>query len=67
MYQFAICDSRNIESANFCFFDKPCMHPSRNTAVHDFIYMIDGVWKIGLEDEVFEEEVCDEEEETDAE
>ena len=54
MYQFAICDSRNIESANFCFFDKPCMHPSRNMAVHDFIYMIDGVWKIGLEDEVFE-------------
>lgn len=54
MYQFAISDNRVIESANFCFFDKPCMHPTRNMIVHDFIYMIDGEWKIGLENEVFE-------------
>ena len=53
MYQFAISDNRSIESANFCFFDKPCMHPSRNMIVHDFIYMIDGEWKIGLENNVF--------------
>ena len=54
MYRFSISNNRIIESANFCFFDKPCMHPSRNMNVHDFIYMIDGEWKIGLENEIFE-------------
>ncbi len=54
MYQFAISDSRIIESANFCFFDRPCMHPTRNMIVHDFIFMIEGEWKIKLENEVFE-------------
>ena len=54
MYQFALSDFRIIESANFCFFDKPCMHPTRNMIVHDFIYMIKGEWRIGLENEVFE-------------
>jgi AraC-like DNA-binding protein len=54
MYQFALSDFRIIESANFCFFDKPCMHPTRNMIVHDFIYMIEGEWRIGLENEVFE-------------
>ena len=54
MYQFALSDGRIIESANFCFFDKPCMHPTRNMAVHDFIYMIEGEWRIGLENEVFD-------------
>ena len=54
MYQFALSDVRIIESANFCFFDKPCMHPTRNMVIHDFIYMIEGEWKIGLENEVFE-------------
>ena len=54
MYQFALSDVRIIESANFCFFDKPCMHPTRNMIFHDFIYMIEGEWKIGLENEVYE-------------
>ena len=54
MYQFAISDNRIIESANFCFFDTPYIHPSRNMIVHDFIYMLDGEWKIGLENKVFE-------------
>jgi AraC-like DNA-binding protein len=30
------------------------MHPTRTLAVHDFIYMIEGEWKIGLENEIFE-------------
>ncbi len=54
MYKFTICDHRIMESAQFCFFEKPFMHPTRNMIVHDFIYMIDGEWKIGLEDKVFE-------------
>lgn len=54
MLQFALCDRRSIHSANFCLFDKPYMHPSRNMQVHDFIYMLDGEWKIGLEKETFE-------------
>ena len=54
MYQFAISDNRIIESANFCFFDTPYIHPSRNMIVHDFIYMLDGEWKIGLKNKVFE-------------
>lgn len=54
MLQFAICDRRVIHSANFCLFDKPYMHPSRNMDVHDFIYMMDGEWKIGLGKETFE-------------
>ena len=53
MFQFEICDRRVIQSANFCYFDKPCMHPTRTMEVHDFIYMLDGEWEIGLENEVF--------------
>ena len=54
MLQFAICDHRVIHSANFCYFDRPCMHPTRTMVVHDFIYMIEGEWKIGLKNEIFE-------------
>jgi AraC-like DNA-binding protein len=54
MYPFALSNVRIIESANFCFFDKPCMHPTRKLAVHDFIYMIEGEWKVGLENEIFD-------------
>lgn len=54
MYQFAISDNRTLDSANYCFFQKPCMHPTRTMVVHDFIYMIDGEWKVGLGNEVFE-------------
>jgi len=54
MLQFALCGHRVIQSANFCLFDKPCIHPSRTMEVHDFIYMIDGEWKIGIGKENFE-------------
>ena len=54
MYEFDISDFRNIESAGFCYFDKPCLHPSRKMEVHDFIYMINGEWNICVDDKTYQ-------------
>ena len=53
MYHFALSNSRPLEAANYCIF-QPCLHPSRTMDVHDFIYMIDGVWSVGLGDDIYE-------------
>lgn len=47
------CDS-TITEANVNFYSSPFRHPSRTMKDHDFIYMIDGQWKFGQNDEIFE-------------
>ena len=43
-----------ITEANINYYATPFVHPKRIMADHDFIYMLDGEWKIGQNDEIFE-------------
>lgn len=43
-----------ITNANTNYYANPFIHPARKMAEHDFIYMLDGEWKIGQNDEIFE-------------
>ena len=52
-YNFDLTGVRNIQEAHHCFFDQPMPHPSRNMPQHDFVYMLNGEWRIGLEKEVY--------------
>jgi hypothetical protein len=47
-------ESCQITEANINFYSTPFIHPSRKMSEHDFIYMIDGKWKFGQNEEVFE-------------
>ena len=44
---------RHITEANVNYYALPFVHPERKMTDHDFIYMLDGEWKIGQNDEVF--------------
>ncbi len=52
--EFNINANYTITEANINFYSTPFVHPKRKMREHDFIYMIDGKWKFGLEDEIFE-------------
>lgn len=43
-----------VTEANINFYATPFIHPQRRMKEHDFIYMVDGEWKIGQSGEVFE-------------
>ena len=47
-------ESCQITEANINFYSTPFIHPSRKMSELDFIYMIDGKWKFGQNEEVFE-------------
>lgn len=38
---------RKITEANINFYNKPFIHPKRKMQDHDFIYLLEGEWKIG--------------------
>ena len=42
-----------VTEANFNYYATPFVHPRRNMSEHDFIYMLQGEWEIGQNDEVF--------------
>ena len=44
---------RQVTEANINYYAMPFIHPERKMADHDFIYMLEGEWKIGQNDEVF--------------
>ena len=52
-YSFDLKGVRSIQAAHHCFFDQPVPHPSRNMPVHDFIYMVNGEWSIGIGAETY--------------
>lgn len=43
-----------VTEANINFYANEFMHPKRTMHEHDFIYMLQGEWKFGQNDEVFE-------------
>lgn len=43
-----------VTEANINYYSTPFVHPKRKMADTDFIYMLDGEWKIGQNDEAFE-------------
>lgn len=53
VYRFCISEHRAVEYAGSWCFERPYIHPSRELTVHDFIFMIDGEWEIGIGKEVY--------------
>ena len=45
---------RRITEANINFYATPFVHPERIMDEHDFIYMLEGEWKIGQNSEIFD-------------
>lgn len=52
--QLKLMEPRIISSANYITFINPTSHPDRVMSEHDFLYMIDGSWRIMEEDILFE-------------
>ncbi len=50
---FDISHNRTITSTGVNYYKTPLMHPNRTLSEHDFIYMLEGTWKIGQNDEKF--------------
>ncbi|MBR2460142.1 MAG: helix-turn-helix domain-containing protein [Clostridia bacterium] len=53
LYSFGTDELREISAANYCFFDRPTEHPTRTMPCHDFVYMVDGEWRVGAGNEKF--------------
>ena len=51
---FSIREKHHISEANINFYASPFIHPRRNMAEHDFIYLLEGEWKFGQDDSVYE-------------
>lgn len=50
---FSASAIHHITEANINFYATPFVHPKRKMAEHDFIYMLDGEWKIGQNNDIF--------------
>ncbi len=44
----------SITEANINFYANPFVHPKRTMREYDFIYMLQGKWKLGQNDEIFD-------------
>ncbi len=44
---------RQITEANINYYNKPFIHPKRRMKEHDFIYLLQGEWKIGQNSETY--------------
>ena len=43
----------SITKADILFYKAPFLHPSRKMNEHDFIYLLQGEWKLGQNDETY--------------
>jgi AraC-like DNA-binding protein len=51
---FTTDNLHTVTEANINFYATPFIHPKRTMCEHDFIYILQGEWKFGQNDEVFE-------------
>ncbi len=51
---FSTKSMHHVTEANINFYAAPFVHPKRIMPEHDFIYLLQGEWKIGQNDEKFE-------------
>ncbi len=52
-YYFSENTTHTITKADILFYNAPFIHPSRKMNEHDFIYLLQGEWKLGQNDEVY--------------
>lgn len=50
---FSEDNKHNVTEANINFYANPFVHPKRKLAEHDFIYILQGEWKFGQNDEEY--------------
>ena len=43
-----------VTNANINFYNTPFVHPKRNMKEHDFIYLLNGEWSLGQNDEIYD-------------
>lgn len=48
-YAFQLSAKRRIAEANYNTFVKPLAHPDRVMPYHDFLYILEGNWEVGVE------------------
>ena len=53
-YCFSFKERHTVTSANKNVYVKPAIHPSRCINQHDFIYILDGAWQIGIGDWIYD-------------
>lgn len=51
---FSQNEKHSIVEANINYYSNPFVHPKRTMAEYDFIYLLQGEWKIGQNDEIFD-------------
>lgn len=51
---FSVNQKHTVTEANINFYTVPFVHPKREMKEYDFIYMLQGEWKIGQNEEIFE-------------
>ena len=51
---FSILKRHTVKEANINFYASPFVHPARKMSDFDFIYLLNGKWKIGQNDEFFD-------------
>ena len=51
---FQLMSPRRVSSANYITFINPTSHPDRVMDEHDFLYMLDGSWRIMEENSCYE-------------
>lgn len=51
---FSISNRHTVNEANINFYASPFVHPARKMKDFDFIYLLNGKWKIGQNDETFD-------------
>lgn len=52
-YQFLPPHAHHVTEANINYYASPFIHPKRKMDAHDFIYLLQGEWKIGQEGEEY--------------
>ncbi len=50
---FTLTTRRTVTEANINYYAQPFIHPARTMLEHDFIYLLDGEWKIKQNNEVY--------------
>ena len=53
-HYFNVQTRHRVTEANINYYATPFIHPERKMGEHDFIYMLDGKWKLGQNDEIYD-------------
>ena len=53
VHYFSLTQRHVVTEANYGFYKQAILHPTRVLPVHDFVYILEGEWTIGQENESY--------------